>query len=41
MCQNLKGIIESKYTDFDQPLFQYMKWFDPKLGTKSNKKQVK
>ena len=29
MCENLKEIIDTKYSDFDEPVFQNMKWFDP------------
>ena len=30
VCENLlKGVIDSKYSDFDEPVFQNIKWFDP------------
>ena len=29
VCENLKGVIDTKYSDFDEPVFQKMKWFDP------------
>ena len=30
VCENLlKGVIDTKYSDFDEPVFQNMKWFDP------------
>ena len=29
VCENLKEIIDTKYCDFDEPVFQNMKWFDP------------
>ena len=29
VCENLKGVIDTKYRDFDEPFFQNMKWFDP------------
>ena len=29
VCENLKGAIDTKYSDFDEPVFQNMKWFDP------------
>ena len=28
-CENLKEVIDTKYSDFDEPVFQNMKWFDP------------
>ena len=28
-CENLKGVIDTKYSYFDQPIFQNMKWLDP------------
>ena len=29
VCENLKEVIDTKYSDFDEPVFQNMKWFDP------------
>ena len=29
VCENLKGVIDTKYSYFDQPIFQNMKWLDP------------
>ena len=29
VCENLKEVIDTKYSDFDEPAFQNMKWFDP------------
>ena len=29
VCKNLKGVIDTKYSNFDEPVFQNMKWFDP------------
>ena len=29
MRKNLKGVIDNKYSDSDEPFSQYMKWFDP------------
>ena len=29
VCENLKELIDTKYSDFDEPVFQNMKWFDP------------
>ena len=29
VCENLKEVIDNKYSDFDEPVFQNMKWFDP------------
>ena len=29
VCENLKGVIDTKYSDFDEPVFQNMKWFNP------------
>ena len=29
MWENLKGVIDTKYSDFDDPVFQNKKWFDP------------
>ena len=28
VCENLKGVIDTKYSNFDEPVFQKMKWFD-------------
>ena len=28
MCENLKRVIDTKYRDFDESVFQKMKWFD-------------
>ena len=28
VCENLKEVIDTKYSDFDEPVFQNMKWFD-------------
>ena len=37
MCGNLKGVIDTKYSNFDGPVFQNMKWFD--LQTWDQKRQ--
>ena len=29
VCENLKRIIDTKYRNSDEPVFQNMKWFDP------------
>ena len=29
VCENLKEVIDTKYSDFEEPVFQNMKWFDP------------
>ena len=29
-CENLKDLLEHKFADFKEPVFQSMKWFDPK-----------
>ena len=29
VLENPKGVIDTKYCNFDQPVFQNMKWFDP------------
>ena len=37
VCGNLKGVIDTKYSNFDGPVFQNMKWFD--LQTWDQKRQ--
>ena len=29
VCENQKGVFDTKYSNFDEPVFQNMKWFDP------------
>ena len=29
VCENLKEVIDTKYSDLHEPVFQNMKWFDP------------
>ena len=29
MCENLNGVIDTKYSYSDELIFQNMKWFDP------------
>ena len=31
VCENLKGVIDTKYSNFNEPVFQNMKWFDPRM----------
>ena len=35
--ENLKEVSDTKYSDFDEPVFQNMKWFDPQ--TQNQKQQ--
>ena len=37
LCENLKLIIDTNYSDFDESDFQNMKWFDPQ--TQAQKQQ--
>ena len=31
VCENLKRVTDTKYSDFDESVFQKMKWFDPQI----------
>ena len=37
VCENLKGVIDTKYSDFDEPGFQNMKWFNQQMWNQKQK----
>ena len=39
-CEYLKIIIDTKYSNFDDPVFQNMKWLDPNLGPKATRSRL-
>ena len=32
VCENLKRVTDTKYSDFHESVFQKMKWFDPQTS---------